>query len=274
MIRKMTGCIGLLALLAATTPVRGDLLYGVDTTSDSFYTVDSVSGAVVVIGKLHPDSDRYTTPVAMAVRKSDGAIFVINNSPTSDEGLSTVNPLTGLATHIGIGGAGYGQALAFDTSGNLYAPDTNVGLIKIDPLTGFGTSVGGGPLPEEVQGLDFNAADGYLYGLSTNFLLVIDPSNAMLVSTIPLSPGIVGAPQALVFLGDGTLIGSDLGTRLFDIDPATGTMSNFRTVGLGLSPQGLGLATPVPEPSTIALLAIGGLGLFGSWYRRKRSVQV
>ena len=87
-------------------PAAGALAYAVDSSVDALYTVDTDTGATTIIGDLHPDGDRYTTPTSMAVNPLDGTIYILNGSPQSDAGLSTVDPLSGTATLIAPGAHG------------------------------------------------------------------------------------------------------------------------------------------------------------------------
>ncbi len=254
------GCVGI---------AGAELVYGVDSSTDSLYTLDLTTGVGMIIGALNPDPSRYTTPLAMAVRPSDGVIFINNNSPEIDDGLSIVDPSTGLASFIG--GPFIDQALAFDSSDNLYAADGTGALAIIDQTTGTPTSLGGPVLPR-LFGLDFNPVDDLLYGItgiaSALDLLVIDNVTGALLDTRPLSMSLGGsAAGTLLFDSSGTLYGTvnDMTNNLFEIDPATGIVSNLRTADFAA--QGLGLISPVPEPSTLLLISTGLVGLVG--FRRK-----
>lgn len=222
------------------------LAFGVQAGTDSLYVVNLDTGKGAMIGPLHPDVDRFTTPVAMAVRPSDGTIFVNNNSPDSDIGLATVDPATGLATLIG---GGFSGALAFDNQNNLYSIDNDRGfggpLAIVNQMTGGATSLGGPALPP-IYGLDFNSADGLLYGI-TGFgeeldLLVIDPGDGSLLATRRLVTSTflgLSTPGTLYFDASGTLHGAIMG-KIFEIDPATGVVSNIQGLRFPFSPQGLG----------------------------------
>ncbi len=105
-------CVGL--LFASSSVVLGSshlVLYGVNSADDGLSSMNPADPTYVTfIGFLDPDSEKITTPVAMAIRPSDEEIFVWNNSPIA--ALLTVDRTTGLATQIGSGG-GVLQALAF-----------------------------------------------------------------------------------------------------------------------------------------------------------------
>ena len=112
-------------------------------------------------------------------------------------------------------------------------------------------------------GLDYNPADGLLYGITGDItvdpavldLLVIDPSDGALLATRTLDT-LLGndVPGSLLFDYAGTLHGTTIGStnNLFEIDPATGAVSNIRTAEEPA--QGLGLI--IPEPTTAQLIFI------------------
>ena len=220
-----------LILGSSTLSHAAYIVYAVDSSSDSLYTLDLNTGNTSIIGALHPDSSRYVTPVSMAIRPSDGTIFVNNNSPVSDNVLATVNASTGLATSTG-GGGYIDQALAFDGNNNLYATDGSGALAIINQTDGSSTALGGARLPR-LFGLDFNVADGFLYGITASAtslfldLLKIDPATGDLVSTTGLNQEVSGsAPGSLMFDWNGTLWGTTNGSsdNLFQIDTGTGNV--------------------------------------------------
>lgn len=234
-----------LFVVPVNAPARAEIVFAVDSNVDSLYTLDLVTGAATLIGPLHPDPMRFTTPVAMAARPNDGEIFVWNTSPAGDAGLSTVDRASGLATLVG-GGAGAGQALAFDGNIKLHAI-VGGALVTISQTTGAVISSVGAGLPSD-NGFDFNPADGLLYAISgpasAAELSQIDPATGALLSTVALTTSLTGsAPGTLLFDSSGTLHGTTNGStnNLFEIDPATGNVSNFRTVTGGFVPQGMGL---------------------------------
>jgi hypothetical protein len=249
----------------------GPTLYGVNSGDDGLSIIDPVSGAVTFVGPLDPDPDVITTPVSMAVRPSDEKIFVWNNGdpgpPTGpsfvNEGLFTVDPLTGLATRIGptTPTLGIVDALAFAPDGTLYGtgqlyPDpTNIGFYQIDTATGEQTLIG--PMSIRIGGADFDTS-GTLYGVElatgTQRLVTIDTSTgvATIVGTLSTDIYPIGS---IVFDPTGKLLGSAFailhGKILFNIDPISGTVSNIRSITGGSAPQGLGFAPPYDLEATI-----------------------
>lgn len=215
---------------------------GVDASTDSLYTIDLDTGVATKIGPLHPSESRYTTPVSMAIRPSDDMVFVINNSPVGDGGLSTLNTSTGRATLVGDTRAG---SLSFDKFDNLFGI-VNDRLAKVDPATGETGSLDGDKLPR-LYGLDYNWDDGYLYGIAgrTNgksSLLKISTAGKI-VETMDLDQSISSVPGSLVFDATGQLVVSNLKRELFDVDHTNGKVSNQRSAER--LPQGLGISSKI-----------------------------
>lgn len=215
---------------------------GVDSSTDSLYKIDLTTGVATKIGPLHPSDSRYTTPVSMAIRPSDDMVFVINNSPVGDGGLSTLNIHTGRATLVGDTQA---NSIAFDRFDNLYGIQASR-LVKIDSSTGETASLDGDSLPT-MYGLDYNWDDGHLYGITGNktgsaTILKINTSGDV-VQRIPLSRNIGTVPGSLVFDADGQLVVSNLRRRLFDVDHTNGTIMDARNAER--LPQGLAVSSSV-----------------------------
>jgi WD40 repeat protein len=226
------------------------LLYGTDSSTDALYTIDRASGATSLIGPLDPDPNVFTTPLAMAIRPSVKTIFIWNNSSQAVTGvLLTADPCTGLATPVDASTPNQGQltSLAFHPDGRLFGVDFS--LFWVDPTTGVRTLIGSLGSSLRGGGAAFDAS-GTLYIVD----LTLDPTQRL--ATVNLNTGAatvignlstdIGRIGALVFAADGTLIGSGFngpqGNILFDIDPATGTVSNIRST---TNPtQGMGFAPP------------------------------
>lgn len=108
---------------------------------------------------------------------------------------------------------------------------TNFGLYEIDPASGATTAVGTS-IGVRAGGAA-TAPDGTLYGveltLDTEKLVTINTSTGVGTEVGTLSYDIdrIGS---IVFDDSGTLWGTDLSDRLFQIDPGTGAVSNVRTL--------------------------------------------
>ena len=233
-------------------------LLGVNSNDDGLSHIDPATGVVTFIGPLDPNPNVFVTPISMAVRPSDGKIFVWNNSDQVPGGfpftpiptgvLLTVDPATGLATRVDATTPNQGQlsALAFAPDGRLFGLDRD--LFEIDPATGVLTSIGS--LGLRVAAADFDAS-GTLFGVElaagAEKLVTINTSTGATTLKGTLTPSIL-IVGSIVFDPTGTLIGSTAGPGppfssedLFDIDPSTGATSNFRTLS-GPGSQGMGFA--------------------------------
>lgn len=250
--------------------VFSEILYGVESGTDGLSVYDPVTGAATFVGELDGDPlvNNFSTPIAMAVRPSDGTIFVWNNSSKSPTGsghdltyeLLTVDPATGLATEVDPLALPQGQlgALVFTPDDRLFGMNHSspYTLVEINPVTGefvSGSSVS--------LGLGIAAADsdpcGVIYGVELTGssiherFVTIDPTTGVVTDIGNLNPE-VGVIGTIVFDPDGNLIGSSfggsLGSVLFDIDVATGAVSNIRSTGT--ASQGLGFVFAYSQEDT------------------------
>lgn len=248
---------------------QAPVLYAVNSRVDGLYTIDNIeTGELTFIGELDSDDDKLVTPVAMAVRPSDGKIFVWNNNDTgSSTGvLLTVDPCTGQATAVNSSAPPQGQmgALAFAPDGTLYGcgkmkDSALYKLFTIDTGNGTRTPVDdSNNLRFQIAGAAFDST-GKLYGIElTSYdsypsLVTIDTSTGTGSTPVPLDK-IVGVIGSIVFTPDGTLLGSGtdgpLGDIIFEIDPSTGAVGSDWTIDYEYYPQGMGYSTPC-EPAIL-----------------------
>jgi hypothetical protein len=242
------------AASAALVGTQSFTIFGVDAMNAGLNRIDFSSGDSTLIGPLDPKrvaknrGNRVTTPIAMAIRPSDGAIFVWNNIGTTQEGrpdpssggLYLVDPATGEGRRVG--GQGQTGALSFGPDGTLY----KVGdlLSRLDVTTGNETPIG--PTMDEqgrmvrVHGADMDPLSGVVYATGLYppvpwtpeaharaefFLFKVDLSSGRLttIGSHQLTPGsIVGT---LFFTPDGSAHGTSFSTKqaqIFRIDTSTG----------------------------------------------------
>lgn len=214
-----------------------------------FYRIDPVTGTCSLVGRLHPDTSMFQQPHAMAVRPSDGKIFVWNNVHYGllNYSLSTIDPDTGRATVLQqYYDAVPMRALSFGPDGALYGQGDR--FYRFDSATWAVTDLG--PRSISLNGMDLGP-DGRLYGLVGDVLASINPANGSVISKITLSQ-IIDYTTSLAFSPDGKLYGvssSLLGNTIFyDINPVTGEVSSLGQSSVVI--YGVGF---VPEPSTFAL---------------------
>lgn len=237
---------------ASSSPSSDYLLYGVSSLGDALSILDPQTGETTLIGPLDPDPKIFVTPIAMAVRSCDGAIFVWNNSNAGDEPNSVVpngrllivDPCTGLGTPVNAGLEPQGQlaALAFHPDGRLFG--TGSSLVEIDPTSGVVTPIG--TIGTTIAGADFHPVTGVLYGAelggSKRFGTInIDTGEFTEIGTLDGTLAVIGTitfdPSGDKLYGTASY---DTG-ELFEIDPATAAVSNIVPI-TGITPQGMGFA--------------------------------
>jgi hypothetical protein len=240
------GCFAWVLTLIFASPLAGAQLFSLssiigwwDYDDRYFREVDPATGATISFKwiRLPPGSyGAYTT--GLAAHPTTGEFFALVASaprptpPMCQHLLARINPATGAATIIGNTGDCF-ASLAFHSNGTLYGVTNSEGavppslftldttsatptfLISFDRVgVSDGAVVGG-------SGLAFNPNDGLLYrsgrvGYSDPIFQAIDP-DTLAVTDIPLS----GSPSdeiiALTHSFGNTLLGADVGNRLFSI---------------------------------------------------------
>jgi hypothetical protein len=233
------------------------LLYGLGSTS-RIYTVNTTTGVATPVGStpfapaltgtafgfdFNPATDR------IRVVSTDTTNFRLNPNDGTLAGTDT--PLAYAAGDSGSGltprvvGSAYTNNFDGTAVTTLFGIDSNRDVLVMQGGPNGTRSPNGGLLTTIGSGLGFDSSD----------LVGFDVSGASGVAFASLTPPTGGASQ------------------LFTIDLTTGTATLDGTIGVGLTLTGLaadvGSAT-VREPASLLLLAIGGLGLAGYAWRRKR----
>ena len=235
--------IGATFLVAISTGVLGadfSVLYTVDSGSDSLYTLALPSGTPTLIGPVGTQ-----VPIALAVRPSDGKIFVWDNFIKN---LMTVDPCTGAGTLLGPSGTtlSIGE-LVFGPDGRLFG--TGDILVEFNTITGAASNLDafhdatGAPV-NYVPAADFGP-DGQFYGIadalfpSSSFLVTFKTNTSTVTVISQLNLPDNDLPQAITFDLTGRLFCANSGNiSFFEITPATGAISPI-SIPVNYNPQGM-----------------------------------
>ncbi len=271
MLFVVMGAIGIVAFEPGQSRAENEALYGINASVDGLYSIKkSKSIKVNVIGRLNSDSQstapnsKFIRPSAMAMRPSDGALFVWNNKEkehgktihTGD--LLEVDKCSGSASVVGHNDSqGLDlKALAFGPDDKLYG--LNDSLYQIDTNTGETKPIGSpsGWFYQKwlrIGAADFDPNTGTLYAVEKRH------SRSQRIVTVNTSTGEVKkigmvseefAPiGSIVFTPQGTLIGSGGWGRkafLFEMDRNGNVLKRWKVKSPHM-PQGMAFGVPCGE---------------------------
>jgi hypothetical protein len=251
-------------LLASLTGPAGAEIVGYSVQSDGndwLYEIDLNTGAATPVGPV-----RFLDVEGLCFQPGTGTLFGWNNGGH----LITIDLATGMGTTVGPSGVSgqFDAGLTFDAGGDLFASmATAEELYSVDPLTGLASLIGPTTRQDVVALVD--AGGDTLWGVSQdydgqplNFVSVSKSTGATtVIGPMGLGSGIT-AGVGIDYGPDGTLWGIADNGVIFTIDTTTGQATVVATTLGGFE----GLA--IPEPATVALLALGGQGILRR--RRKR----
>jgi len=259
----LTLCV---CILAVGPAAQAGVLYGLGSLSQ-VYEIDTSTGGTTLLGSALPGN---TTLRGLDVGPDPLLLYACDNNSN----IYTIDPETTVATLLHSPGLHSISSLAYRLADDSFymAQDGLAAchLFRIDAGTGAATDVGiidyNGSGFGYTSGLAYDAKTDTLFATSATIgssLYELDPATA--AATLVGATGFRYVTGLAYDPEHGQLYGAadPNNTRtLITIDPSTGAGTAVGSLGVGV----YGLAYVVPEPATLSLLALGGLGLL----RRRR----
>jgi hypothetical protein len=245
-------------------------LYGSTSAGGAgeLWTINPANGASVLdVGALNDSIGNNYAVTGLAFDPLTGVLYG-STGGVSGTKLLTLNPATAAVTVVGSFTASGGTMsdLAFDSAGNLYGISASGGanLYTINLSTGASTKVG-------TSGVSFTQGGGlaispggtfYASPINTDFGTYNSTTGVFTDITNPVKPGGSATSYGSLAFDGSTLYGMNLATptHLVTID-AAGNVTDLGTSvakidGIAFQPD------VVPEPTTLALCALGGAMTF------------
>jgi hypothetical protein len=269
--------LGLLVSVVIPASAHADLTYVVGATSSSgggeLETYNTASKQVTLIGSTNFGS---TTGVLLSdiAENLAGNVYAIDAPTSSTADLYSLNVSNGALTRIGSEGV-YLNALVFGLNGTLWAAGLNQ-VYTMNTTNGAVTALSS-PI-----GISGYTVSGDLAFIGSTLYLTEQSSSGssdilVKINTATGAGQLVGTDLGVVGMHGLASVGNTLygfaGNSVYTIDTTSGTSTLVSGVDLGFGPNGEvhGATGGVPEPSSLALVVIGGLTGVGCVWRQRRS---
>ena len=266
--------IALAAGLAVASGIKAnaELVYGVSDQLDQLVSFDSASpgtllSALAITGTQSGEQIR-------GIDWIGGTLYGLGDQSH----LYTINPLTGLATQVGTGAFSpslNGIDFGFNAGTSQLYVSSDLGQnLTLNPVTGVATA-GVNYTGASIDALAYDYFNTSFYGISaaTHDLYSLNPvtGGTSLIGATGVSfadrIGFDISPVTDNAFFSGTVGGQ---TEFFSVNVSTGALSLIGDIGTpGELTSGLDSIAVVPEPTTVALSAIGG-GFMLVLFRRKK----
>ncbi|MDX2436193.1 MAG: hypothetical protein QNL88_03980 [Acidobacteriota bacterium] len=231
-----TGDWPLLVANACRAGHSGPVLYAVDDSDDSLYTVDIATGVSTLVGACGFD----LSFSGMAWDSWHRTMYVSDVEGPSGWSLGTVDLASGAVTVVGphVNSVDI-MGLAFDSTNNvLYGVDTDcvpsAGLATINRATGESTCIGPWGTGSEIRGIAYNNDTDTLYCADETNLFTVDRATGLATFVGPH-----GALFGAAYIGleydaaSGILYGAGSGDGyLYTLDMSTGAATLIGSTGM------------------------------------------
>lgn len=292
MLRKTTFILAAAAALAVSaTAAQAVTVYGI-TTDNTLFSFDSSTPSTLTSGRPVTGLGVNESLRGIDFRPSTGQLYGLGSSGQ----LYTINLSNGAASTVGAANASMsGTAFGFDfnpqldlirvtsntganfvlnPNGTLNATGTNLAFAAGDPNFGTSPNVVGSAYSNNFNG----TGSTQLYAIDSGVdVLATQNNNGGVLNTV----GVVHLPNTSELVGfDIASTGPGNNTAYASLTPVGGVISNFYIIDLGTGLSGLVgqidggtlvadiAVAPIPEPTSLGLAAIAGLGLLARARRR------
>ena len=287
------------AIFAAVEQASSDTIFTPAAGTQTLATIDTGSLIVDTIGPFDvppPDPPAAATLAISGAFSADGTtLYTLLNtvSETADHvssQLATINQTTGKITPVGLTHPFNLVAMEVDDNDTILATGFDLNpnpvfpglnwfgdsvLYQINKVTGALTPVGETNINDgPIMDLAIDAS-GSVWATTRNRLWTLNTTTGASTHKADISGVTDGRPVGAEIMGiyfdsNNTLFGTDVVTGdLFTIDTTSGNATFIGATGLA-NPHGGDIL--IPEPSTLALVAVGLLCVFGHAWRRRRQV--
>ena len=266
--------VGIVTLTAVPANAAHEMIYGVDQNNNLVNFFSDTPGTIInafSISGINP---------AESIRGLDSYQGTIYGLGSFGE-LYTLNPNNGVATEVGTGfgvtpngstfGVDNGPAGFVVVSGNgqNLLVNRSTGVATVEPSLAYATGDPKFGVSPRVDALAYDAAAAKWYAFDTlaNTLATFNPTTGVLntigangIDTSRFNGADISDDTGILYLGTPAA-SSDPQSNLYTVNKTTGAATLVGQIDYPTADTLVGGITVVPEPSTIALLALGALGL-------------